>query len=180
MDAAGLAVVIGNVRPETFLSHWREIRDARDTSHDASTTVSRAKKAAKRDGVDLDVLAVMEKLWAMDSDERDLFLRKMIVYFQWLESPLGAFAEGIEAPQAKPAARDQYIAWQTEQDGLAAGKTAGKRDDNPHPPGSPLHVGWDKGWNRGFKSAQRKLAGEMVKTTKGRNAANGADSHTPA
>jgi hypothetical protein len=179
MDAQAMNAVIGNVRPETFLGHWREIRDAKDNSHDASTAVSRAKKAAKRDGVDLDVVAIMEKLHDMDTDERELFLRKMVVYFQWLDMPLGAFAEGIKAPAPKDSAREQFGVWQAGQDGLTAGKAGRKREDNPHRAGTEVHVSWDKAWARGFKNSQKKLAGDLAKNAgrgKGRAAkGNGAE-----
>ncbi|HTB46278.1 MAG TPA: hypothetical protein VK741_21835 [Acetobacteraceae bacterium] len=177
LDAAGLAAVIGNVKPDTFIAHWRSIREAKDDSHDASTTVSRAKKAAKRDGVDMDVVALMEILMKMESDERLLFLRKLMVYCQWIDSPLGAFAEGLSPPEPKGKTRDEFTVWQAGQDGLTAGRAGHTRESNPHKPGSAAHVAWDRKWASGFKTSQKKLAGHLAKNAAamgGRAGGNGA------
>lgn len=163
LDAVDLATVIGNVRPDTFLSHWRAIRDAKDDSSDASTTVSRAKKAAKRDGVDMDVVAMMEKLMQREPDERMLLLRKLTVYCQWIGSPLGAFAEGLEAPEPKAKNRDDFNEWQAGQDGYTAGKAGHLRESNPHVGGSREHAAWDRKWKGGFALNQKKLAGQLKK-----------------
>lgn len=172
MDAAALAETMGNVRPETFLSHWREIRDAKEALHDASMVVARCKKAAKRDGIDLDVVSLLEKLGKLESDELTTHLRKLAVYGDWLKMPLAAFAEGISAvvPEPKAKARDEFQAWEAGQAGLAAGRSGRARSDNPHEPGTEAHVAWDRSWTKGFRTSQKKIAGQMVDQAKVRGA----------
>jgi hypothetical protein len=173
LDAPALAQVIGNVRPDTFLAHWRAVRDAKEESHDASTTVSRAKKAAKRDGVDMDVFAFMETLMKLEPDERLLFLRKLTVYCQWIDSPLGAFAEGVTAPEPKDKTRDEFTVWQAGQDGLTAGRAGHQRTANPHNVGTAQHVAWDRKWASGFKTNQKKLAGTLARNAAAMKGGNG-------
>jgi len=151
------------VRPETFLSHWRQIRDSKDDAADSAAAVARAKKAAKKSGVDLDVVKWLEHLATMESDERSTFLVKLETYSKWIDLPLGAFSAGIEIQQPKAAAREDFTRWQAGQDGHKAGVEGVPREGNPHRGGSAEHVEWDKRWSVGFKIAQKKLATAMAK-----------------
>jgi hypothetical protein len=151
------------VRPEQFLSHWRQIRDSKEDAADGAMSVARAKKAAKRDGVDLDVLSLVEKLKNMDEDQRPGFLKMAVMYCQWLELPLGAFSLGIQAPAPKETSRTDFKRWQAGEDGHKHAMGGGGREANPHRPGSEEHQAWDRKWNVGFKLHQKKLAGQMAR-----------------
>ena len=169
MDTAELtgAVAQGAIKPETFLNHWVDIRDAKSELDGTSTIVARAKKAAKRDGVDLDVLKIVEKLIKMEDDEQAVFINRLRMYSQWLKMPLGAYSMGMIVPEPKAASQADFEKWQAGQDGTRAGETGGLRADNPHAPGTAKFVAWDKGWPQGFKKHQRKLADKMVRGTGG-------------
>lgn len=164
MDQAALEAVAGNVRPDTFLTHWRAIRDAKNDQADKGSATARAKKAAKRDGVDLEVLSWLEKLDKLSQDERELMLRKLFVYSDWLSMPLAAAAEGLSPPpQPKNSTMKDFFEWQAGQDGYKAGKSGSKRDENPHQPGSAEHVAWDKRWAAGFRLVQNRRADALAK-----------------
>jgi hypothetical protein len=151
------------VKPEQFLAHWRSIRDSKEDAADSAMSVARAKKAAKRDGVDLDVLKVVEQLKNMDEDKRPGFIHKIVTYSQWIEMPLGAFSVGIQAPEPKEASRTDFKRWQAGEDGHKQGLGGGPRESNPHRPGSEEHQAWDRRWNVGFKLNQKKLAGQLAR-----------------
>lgn len=166
-DAAVAGAVAGSVKPETFLMHFRDIRDARGDSKDRAMDVTRAKKAAKRDGVDLEVLKVVEQLHDKDDDEQEIFINKLRTYSQWLKMPLGAYGAGLEVPAPKASSQADFERWQAGQEGYKCGLDGGKRDDNPYPQGTEKFVAWEKRWPAGFKANQRKLADRMVKGTGG-------------
>lgn len=151
------------VRPDSFLIHWRDMRDARDEAGTAQSDVARAKKAAKRDGVDLDVVKLVEKLSTMETDERDSFLAKVETYCKWLELPLGAFSAGLQPPEPKASSRESFARWQAGQDGYKAGLDGAPKEANPNRAGSADHVEWAKKWKTGFDANQRKIAASMAK-----------------
>lgn len=166
LDTGVLAAAMGNLKPETFMGHWKDIQNAKEVARDAAMAVARAKKAAKRDGIDLDVLSLVEKLTDIqDQDELNAHLRKLVVYSTWRQLPLAAFVEGITLPVPAPreSASADFLEWLAEKNGLAAGKAGSPQASNPETPGSAQFVGWDKGWRKGFKGAQGKIAAGMVK-----------------
>ena len=177
MSLSDPAAGVMAVKPETFLGHWREMRDAKDEAGGAATEVARRKKAAKRAGVDLDVVKVVEKLADMEDDERQSFLAKVETYCSWLKLPLGAFSAGIKVEEPKESSREAFARWQAGQDGHKAGLEGAPKDANPHRNGSPLFAEWAKKWKIGFDANQRKIAAKMKNGTgaprKGANAPNG-------
>jgi hypothetical protein len=175
-DPAVDGAVASSVKPETFLAHFRDIRDAKGDAGDRAMDVARAKKAAKRDGIDLDVLKLVEKFHDMDDDEVSIFIHKLRMYSGWLKMPLGAYQAGLEVPAPKASSQADFEKWQAGQDGHKAGLDGSPRDANPYPQGTEKFVAWDKKWPAGFKQNQRKEADKMIRGTGGarsRTAANG-------
>ena len=160
-----------NVSPETFLAHFRAIRDATRTKDDAVMGVARCKKAAKRDGLDLDALKLLENLAKLDDDELAVQLRHLHQYAKWASLPLGtqldAFGEHV-IPTVKAKAVGEHDLWTATDVGYKAGRSGLPRDTNPYQPGTELHVNFDKAWTDG----QRVIADEMH-PEKANGAANG-------
>jgi hypothetical protein len=168
-DAVSNVALISNLRPDTFLSHWRIIRDAKDEQSDKGTAVARAKKAAKRDNVDLDVVSMLEKLVKLEEDERHTLLRKLYIYSDWLSMPLAGAAEGMTPPPSpKQSTSEDFAEWQAGKQGKAAGKAGHPRESNQYVQGTPEFAAWDRHWRIAFNSSQKKLADEMAKNPPGR------------
>ena len=166
-DPAVAGAVAASLKPETFLFHFRDIRDAKDEAATGNTSVARAKKAAKRDGVKLEVLKFVEMLNEMDEDEAELFINTAKMYASWLKMPLGAWSAGIEVTPPRASNQADFEKWQAGQEGQKAGLNGAQREHNPYPAGTEKHVAWDKKWAGGFRLNQRKLADKMVKGTGG-------------
>ena len=164
------------VKPETFLMHWRDMRDAKEDADDRNMNVARAKKAAKRDGVDLDVVKLVEKLSKMEPDQRETYLDSALTYAKWLDLPLGAFGAGMEVPQPRESASEDYAKWKAGKDGKEAGLGGKPKDANPHHAGTKLYDTWARSWQSAFNASQKQAAKGMTKGTgaprKGDNAAN--------
>jgi hypothetical protein len=157
-----------NVPPDTFLRHYREIRDAKDAHADTGMALARAKKAAKGDGIDLDALKLLEKFADLDTDEAEMRLRHLRLYAEWIELPIGAQNDMFgQPPPPKP--DEEETQKQRDFNAKAAGKTAGQagheRQTNPHSPGTSEHVAWDKAWlagHKGWLKGQETIASEMA------------------
>lgn len=160
MVASLAAAQSPNVPPETFLAHLRSIRDAKRTQEDANMAVARVKKAAKRDGIDLDAFKLMEGLAKLDEDEAELRLRHLFEYSKWANLPIGTQLDAFgdhRVPPVKTKAAAEHDLWAAGDAGRAAGKKGEPKDNNPHNPGTELHVVWNKSWLDG----QRVIADEM-------------------
>jgi hypothetical protein len=148
------------------------MRDLKREHKDVGMAVTRAKKAAKNDGIDLDALKWLEKLAELDTDEAEMQLRHLQIYAKWIKLPIGMQSNMFGEPEAatvdaKAAAEQRE--WQAGDDGLEAGKGGRDRDENPHHAGSAEHVAWDKAWTKGFAvwtKGQKKLAGELAANAK--------------
>lgn len=141
-----------NVPPETFLAHYRAIRAATRDKDEAGSVLANTKKAAKRDGIDLATLKLLEQLAKLDDDERETQLRRLEQYATWANLPLGTQLDAFgqhQIPKVKAKAAREHELWEAGEAGLKAGKTGALRDANPHPPGSEMHVAWDKSWLAG-------------------------------
>ena len=159
------AAAQGAVTPDKFLTHWKDIRDAQHELDDVAPGVARAKKAAKRDGIDLDALRFLQKLRNMDLEDAQRHMNIIATYAQWLDMPVFAAALGIKATPPKTASQDEYELWQCGEAGFAAGKTGTPRADNPYANQSPAWKAWNRKWPFGFRLAQGKIAKEMAKGT---------------
>src|SRR5262249_14098472 len=136
-----------NVPPETFLKHYRAIRDLKAAHADAAMAVARAKKAAKNEGIDLDALKMLEKLAALDDDEAELRLRHLSGYSKWLNLPIGMQADLFGSPEAATVsaqAAAEQAEWQAGDEGRDAGRAGRERDENPYEAGSAEYVAWDR------------------------------------
>jgi hypothetical protein len=173
-----------NVPPETFLHHYREIRDCKRAHADTGMAVARAKKSAKGAGIDLDALKMLEKLADLDTDEAELQLRNLRIYARWIELPIGMqtnfFGEPEPATVSAKAAAEQRE-WDARDKGAADGRAGHERDNNPHLVGSPERAAYDRGWIDGNKiwlKGQAKIAAEMGPATttngSGKSKANGS------
>jgi len=165
-----------NVAPETFLAHYRSIRDATRVKDDAGMALARTKKAAKSDGVDLDALKMLERLAKLDEDEAELQLKHVFEYASWAKLPIGTQLDAFgqhKIPAVKQKAANEHELWAAGDAGNKAGKKGEPRDNNPHEPGTELHVVWAKGWLDG----QRVIADEMQPEKA--NGANGATKPKP-
>jgi hypothetical protein len=90
----------------------------------------------------------------MDADEVDVLLRQVASYSKWTGKPIGTQANLFgdpDVPEVKSSAAVAQSEWSAGEAGYKAGKGGGLREENPFPEGSPLHVGWDKGFLRGLK-----------------------------
>jgi hypothetical protein len=152
--------------PSVFLDHYRKISDLTHEHKAAGAALARAKKAAKGDGVDLDSLALLQRLATLDDDDAASRLRKTLQYAIWLEMPIGKQATLFPSAKAAAAATEmpddnataEHRAWAAEEAGHEAGRKGLRRvEDNPYAPGTELHVRFDKGWIRGQKVIADKL-----------------------
>jgi ribosome modulation factor len=159
------AAAVTAVTPDKFLTHWRNIREAKDDMGSASTEVARSKKAAKRDGVDMGALKWAEELSGMDEDQRETRMRLTSGYCDWIGLPLGAWALSGKAvvEEPKDSSREEFSRWQAGKEGYAAGLAGAPKENNPHRAGSFQHVEWAKKWKPGFDANQKKIATQMAK-----------------
>jgi hypothetical protein len=150
--------------PNVFLSHFRTISDLANEHKATGMALARAKKAAKGDGIDLDSLAMLERLAKLDADDATARLRKTLQYAVWLEMPIGKQATLF--PSAKTAAIEMPTddataaqrAWAAEEAGHEAGlKGLLRVEDNPYPAGSDFYSRFDVGYMRGQAVIADKL-----------------------
>jgi hypothetical protein len=155
-----------NVPPDTFLRHYREIRDCKEAHHDTGMALARAKKAAKGDGIDLDALKLLEKFADLDTDEAELQLRHLRQYALWIELPIGTQLDAFGAPsKPDPEETQKQRDFNAKAAGKAAGQAGHERQTNPQIAGSSEHVAWDKAWLAGHKvwlKGQETIASEMA------------------
>lgn len=154
------------VSPETFLEHYRHIRDATRAKDDASMALARTKKAAKTDGMDMFALKLVEQLSKLDNDEAEIRLRNFTHYARFLNKPYGTQLSMFDSdlPEATAKAREEHAIWEAGQAGLRAGQEGHRADFNPHPPGTEKHVTWHRNWKTGYDSftaSQAEIASEM-------------------
>jgi hypothetical protein len=163
-----------NVPAEVFLRHWREIRDAKDVKNDSNMGHTRAKKAAKSAGINLDALKLVEQFAELELDEMEMLLKDVMAYCKWLKLPVGTQLEIFAAPavtEPSEEAQQQHAEWEASQAGRAAGEGGSLREANTFEAGTAEHVAWDKAWAKGNKAWTRKqteIAEEMGENAGGR------------
>lgn len=155
-----------NVTPDTFLKHYRAMRDAKRAKEDAGIAYARVQKAAKADGIDLEAYKLFERLTKIDSDEAEIQLRHAMEMMQWAGKPLGTQLDMFRVDAQEPTSKTQreHAIWEAGDAGLVAGRDGQDREDNPHEPGSEEHVAWDKSWAKGnktFLAQQETIADEL-------------------
>lgn len=144
------AAAKGNLTPETYLEHYRAIRDAKKKQEQATAEMRLARKRAKAGGVNLSDMDAAIRLRDLDADERDTHLRNLGRYAAWMGAPLGAqatlFGE-VEMPTEKAAA--EHAAYEARERGYTDGTHGAPADNNPYPAGSPHAAEWARGWADG-------------------------------
>lgn len=140
-----------NLTRDTFEECFRKIRTAKREADEARGRYQAARKLAKDAGVDMAALALMEQLARLDEDEVNQRLSTVFRYAGWLELKVGTQIDLFsDVPQRPRKAEVEHREWSAEEAGIEAGKAGAERnDENPYPPGSPLHVKWDAGWLKG-------------------------------
>ncbi len=152
-----------NLTRDTFAECFRKIRTAKREADEARGRYQAARKAAKDAGVDMPALALMEQLAKLDEDEVNQRLSAVFRYAGWLELKVGTQLDMFGAEPRTQKAEVEHREWAAEEAGIEAGKAgADRNDENPYPPGSPLHVKWDAGWLKG----QAIIAAQMGQTRK--------------
>lgn len=148
---------------DTYLTHYRLIRRQSSEGESVRGTLGALKKAAKKDGVNLDALALVEKLAKMEEEAATMFLRDVFRYAGWSDIHIGRqkelfalFDSGGPSEKAK-AELSEHVAFET---GVAAGEAGRKQDDCQFEPGTAVHVAWVRGWNEG----QARIAKRMEMT----------------
>jgi hypothetical protein len=173
-----------NVPPDTFLRHYRDIRDCKDAHHDTGMALARAKKAAKADGVDLDALKMLEKLADLETDEAEIQLRHLREYAAWIDLPIGAQLDMFgKPPQPDAEAAEKQREHNAKLQGKSAGESGQLRGDNPYDAGSPEHVAWDRAWTSGNKvwlKGQKSLAGDLARNARSGRRKRGNGAHATA
>jgi hypothetical protein len=149
-----------DVKPDTFLKHFRAMREVARRKEDIAMAMNGARKAAKTDGVDMAAVKLVEKLAKYDPDEVDVLLRHARDYANWANLQIGSQLSLFAAPaiiQVPQAAQEAHTEWSADDAGYDAGRRGMLRDDNPHDPGSAQFTSWDKGWLRGLKANAEAL-----------------------
>lgn len=144
-ERVGAAVGL-NLTRDTFEECFRKIRTAKREADEARGRYQAARKAAKDAGVDMPALALMEQLAKLDEEEVNQRLGVVFRYAGWLELNIGTQLDMFGAEPRTQKAEVEQREWAAEEAGKAG---PNRNDENPYPPGSPLHVKWDAGWLKG-------------------------------
>lgn len=150
-----------NLSPNTFLELFRELGIAQ-REIDAATGRKRAiLKRAKAAGIDLDALALMQRLAKLETDEAAMRLRNLARYSAWANMPIGTQADlfgATDDQRPTEKAQAEHNEWQADDAGYQAGKAGDSIDNNPHPAGTPFYDRWRQGWHKGQEVLAHKLA----------------------
>ena len=149
-----------------------EIMEAARESREAANRLGAVKKRLKKSGVDVALVVALQK--ERDKDEATRLAQEIQKrrYASWMSIKLD---DGAAAPQDEvPAdatgtdAEEQGHREALAQDaGYRCGKLGTDRTtSNTYPPGSPMHVAFDKGWLQGWTDEQTRIATEMGENAK--------------
>lgn len=153
------------ISPKKFLQHYNEIRNLKFKQDQAVALTRFAKKRAKADGVNLDALAIMERMANLPPDEAKVILQQFGIYStvtkqEYTDLPLFA-ASNVKAS-------DDLLTAQALEDaeytGRLVGAAGGNKADNPHKVGTEFHVRWDDGFNNGWDFFEQRPAVEKKVT----------------
>jgi hypothetical protein len=158
--------VVAGISPKKFLHHFNEIRNAKFKQDQAVGVTRNLRKQAKADGVNLDALAMMERLANLPPDEAKDLLQQFGFYStvtnqEYADLPLWAAAgHGVASEKLLT----QQALEDAEHAGRLVGCKGGAKSDNPHNPGSEFHVRWDSGFNDGYEFFEQRPAIEKKVT----------------
>ncbi|WP_043836322.1 ribosome modulation factor [Muricoccus aerilatus] len=163
-----------NLKPETYLEHYRAIRDAKKKQEQATAEMRLARKRAKASGVNLGDMDAAIRLRDLDADERDTHLKNLARYTTWMGAPLGAQATlfgDIEKPTEKAAA--EHAAYEARERGYTDGTQGAREDGNPYPVGTPHAAEWHRGWTDGKAFLDGTAAPTEAKPVRGARRSRG-------
>jgi len=158
---------VGGCSPNTFLKHYNNIRNLKFRQDQAVALTRVAKKQAKSDGVNLDALAIMERMANLPLDEAKLLLNQFGIYStltkqEYADLPLFAASNSMTPS-------DKTLALQVLEDAEHAGRLVGcgggNKNDNPHRVGTELFVRWADGFNNGWEFFEKRPTVEKKEKT---------------
>lgn len=117
-DAADKPKTYTITSPNVYFKHEKEIKATRKELDDAQMLHAGAYKAAKKDGIDNDVLKLMMKLDKMAEDKRGTYLRLLREYVRikkWDAQP-----DLLEAAEAPAVPKEKGVVAQRDRERTAA------------------------------------------------------------
>lgn len=162
-----------NVSTGLVMLHLRKIQDAEKKGGEATAALRNARKAAKADGIDLEMLEVMRKFDKMTESDLAEYLNAMITYAQHFSIPHLSQMDLFDSPEI-----DESVAMDLAYSrGLRAGKLGRDQTSNPAEPGTPAGQKWLEGWHDAQKlimdamgqgpEAAAKVAADAKRAAKG-------------
>lgn len=141
-----------SIEPGTWLRHYRTLTDL-ERSHAAvmreagsvKLKLNGARERAKRDGVDMAALKLMNGLSRLSETEATARLEHLQSYLAWSGLPIGTQAALPFIEPDADAVRVHDI-WLAECEGRDAVEAGGALEANPYQAGSEHAASWDKGW----------------------------------
>lgn len=145
-----------NLTSFLFLDIYRELKSAQREIEAATGRKRAILKRAKSGGVDLDAMALLNRLSKLEADESEMLLRNVARYSTWAQLEIGFQANLFDAVDEKDrsvagkpadaAAQSEFLA---DDEGYRAGVAGQAIDGNPYPAGTPQHDPWRTGWHNG-------------------------------
>jgi hypothetical protein len=147
------------ISPKKFLQHFNEIRAAKFKQDQAVGVVRNLRKQAKADGVNLEAVALMERMSNIPPDKAKVILQQFGIYStftkqEYTDLPLWA----ASSDKVSEKLLTEQALQDAEHAGRLVGCKGGNKNDNPHLPGSEFHVRWDRGFNDGFEFYEARPA----------------------
>lgn len=147
-----------NVPDEVYERHLRIIQRDRDAMletkeayQEANSVYRTSMKAAKKDGVDIDAVALAMRLMERERGEVATEIRNTWRVLRLLGSPLGEQMNLFDAPP-ETAPDDPEAA------GYHASENNEGASNNPHVAGTSEHAEWQEGWMRSQAMRARRMA----------------------
>ncbi len=153
--------VTSNLTPNTFLGLYREIATAQREIEAATGRKRAILKRAKGAGVDLDALALMQRLANLEPEDAEMRLRNLVRYSHWADMQIGAQADlfgATDDQHPNDKARGEHLEFQADDAGYRAGYAGDAIDTNPHQAGTPVFDRWRQGWHNGQAALVAKMA----------------------
>ena len=145
-----------NVTPEYFLEIYRELKTAQRELETSAATRSAVLKRAKKGGIQLDALRMMDRLSNMDDDEAEALLAAVVRYASWAGKPFGRQLSLFDVSDHQvptERAMQDHMEFLADDAGFSAGKSCDSADTNPHPPGRSMPQRGAQGWHKGQDAA---------------------------
>jgi hypothetical protein len=173
----------GNVTDKTLQEHAQAILAAKRDRDEAQLLHQLAWKAAKKVGIDIDVLKIVMKKMEQTSEEIAADMATERRYFAWLGRPIGEQSDLFaDATAAEPEPVNAFSKGAAEQAGYNAGLNREPVTNCEYEHGSELAAEWVKGHGKGTAFLERKAEPDaepgIVKATP-RSKKTGGEQVTP-